>query len=418
MSALKVRLYNVLFGDGILVEVPDRDPATGQETLRRILIDVGNAPSKAGGNDAVLPPVVQHVLDTLGGQALDLYVMTHEHLDHVQGLRYANLKGPLKDQVAQRLAIDYAWFTASANPRYGETHPEARKAMDAARAMYTSLERQLGLLPAAERARLGAIHANNNPNATGECVKFLLELTARSKVSWLYRGMPKAKLRHPFKEARFKIWAPEEDTSIYYGRLQELAMAWPAAPIGTGTTRDPLPPPGVDAGAFQRLVTARSQGVGDALLQIDKAANNTSVVFALEWRGWRLLFAGDAEIKSWKVMAREQVIEPVHFLKVSHHGSHNGTPDGAIFEALLPAQAPDDRQRYAYISSADDTYGGIPHAETNARLAERAVVASTRALRDDQPYLEAVFPDLDAARAARRGSAPRGRTRPRARPGR
>lgn len=49
---LLVRIYNVRFGDAILVIVPDRDPQTGKTTRRRILIDVGNAPlvaSKEGG---------------------------------------------------------------------------------------------------------------------------------------------------------------------------------------------------------------------------------------------------------------------------------------------------------------------------------------------------------------------------------
>ena len=44
-------------------------------------------------------------------------------------------------------------------------------------------------------------------------------------------------------------------------------------------------------------------GLGDSMLFIDRAANNTSVVFAVEWRGWQLLFPGDAELASWATMA-------------------------------------------------------------------------------------------------------------------
>ena len=47
-DTLRVRLYNVHFGDAILVIVPDRDPKTKKVTTRRILIDVGNAPKVAG----------------------------------------------------------------------------------------------------------------------------------------------------------------------------------------------------------------------------------------------------------------------------------------------------------------------------------------------------------------------------------
>ena len=51
MDTLRVRAYNVRFGDAILVTVPDRDPATDKTTTRHILIDVGNVLSKEGGDD-------------------------------------------------------------------------------------------------------------------------------------------------------------------------------------------------------------------------------------------------------------------------------------------------------------------------------------------------------------------------------
>jgi hypothetical protein len=147
----------------------------------------------------------------------------------------------------------------------------------------------------------------------------------------------------------------------------------------------------VDIGAFLRLLEARRGGIADNLLAIDKAANNTSVVFALEWRGWRLLFAGDAEIRSWKTMARENVLKPVHFLKVSHHGSHNGTPADEIFDAILPQAPPDNRDRSAAISTWTETYPGIPHKPTNDRLSARASLQST--LDDtDQLFYEIDFP--------------------------
>jgi hypothetical protein len=154
---------------------------------------------------------------------------------------------------------------------------------------------------------------------------------------------------------------------------------------------DPHPPPGVDAGAFLGLVAARKAGAVDNLFEIDKAANNTSTVFALEWRGWRLLFAGDAEVRSWRTMAKEGMLKPVHFLKVSHHGSHNGTPADEVFEAIMPAVPPDDRPRRAAISTWDHTYNGIPHQLTNDRLAERATLLSTLDQRNDLFY-DVTFP--------------------------
>ena len=134
---------------------------------------------------------------------------------------------------------------------------------------------------------------------------------------------------------------------------------------------NPLPPAGVDAGAFYDLVDARRTGLHDNLLAIDKAANNTSIVFSLEWRGWKLLFPGDAEQESWRMMDEQGVLEPVHLLKIAHHGSWNGTPQGEILDKILPPTRPDDRKRYAVVSTCLDTYPGVPDDTTENTLRAR-----------------------------------------------
>jgi hypothetical protein len=67
----------------------------------------------------------------------------------------------------------------------------------------------------------------------------------------------------------------------------------------------------------------------------------------------------------------------VHFLKVAHHGSHNGTPDDSILELVLPKKSPDKRKRVAAISTWTDTYSGIPHTATNTRLKSRCDLKTT-----------------------------------------
>jgi beta-lactamase superfamily II metal-dependent hydrolase len=398
---LVVRMYNIRFGDAILVTVPDNHPSTGRTTTRRILIDVGNAPSVAGtgqgGSDEVFEAVVGDILDQLDGQPLDLYVMTHEHLDHVQGLFFAATQLPGID-LPRRLKVRHVWLTASAAPDYYDKHLTAKGQRLAFEAMYRRVAALMAARPAPSTKGVVDLLANNDPTKTRQCVDFLRTLRP-DKTHYIHR---EAKLQgtHPFREARLSVWAPEEDTSDYYGRFLPLDSG--AVPLAGGASGksgarrvlpapDLLPPPGVDVGAFLGLVKARRSGAIDNVLEIDKAANNTSIVFALEWRGWRLLFAGDAEIRSWKTMAREGVLKPVHFLKVSHHGSHNGTPADDVFEAILPAAPPDNRPRTAAISTWEDTYPGIPHSPTNTRLAERATVHSTLDRRDDLFY-EVRFP--------------------------
>jgi hypothetical protein len=378
---LTVRVYNVRFGDAVLVTVPDRDPATKRITKRRILIDVGNAPlvaSREGGDDAVFKPVVDDILGQLDGKALDLYVMTHEHLDHVQGLPHAAWK-LYPDDFDQRFRVNSVWLTGSAAPDYYDRYPGAKKQKLEFDAMHRRIQAFLALNVVPESAAFAHYLANNDPTKTKQCVEFLRGLNPDA-TTYVHRGADLAGT-HPFKEAKLDVWAPEEDTSDYYGRLLPLAGvnggAEAALPVTEARSAPVVPPPGVDVGAFYQLVEARRNGIGDNLLAIDKAANNTSIVFVLRWRGWKLLFAGDAELKSWRTMQARDVLEPVHFLKVSHHGSHNGTPDGEIFDAILPDKRPDKRKRYAAISTWTETYSGIPHSPTDARLAVRAELHTT-----------------------------------------
>ncbi len=98
----------------------------------------------------------------------------------------------------------------------------------------------------------------------------------------------------------------------------------------------------------------------------------------LEWRGWRLLFTGDAEIASWKLFHAQGLLRPVHVVEVSHHGSHNGTYEELIDE-LLPATAPDGRERHARVSSTHDgDWESVPNDETLRTYASRCQLHDTR----------------------------------------
>lgn len=376
MDKLRVRAYNVRFGDAILVSVPDRDPATGDVTDRHILIDVGNVLVGGGGLDDVFKPVIDDVVELLDGKPLDLYVMTHEHMDHVQGLLHVATKVYPDGELAVKMPVDYAWLTASAEEDYYERFPDAKRKKLQLLEAYRQIETYLAASPETDAEPWRTLLLNNNPRRTGDCVKFLRELASADHTTYVHRGIDLTDT-HPFREAAFQIWAPEEDASDYYGSFSPMHLGLEDGVAGAGqvATR-PLPPPGVDAGAFYDLIEMRRSGIADNLLAIDKASNNSSVVFSLDWRGWTLLFSGDAEIRSWRTMEREGMLRPVHFLKVSHHGSHNGTPEGDVFDAILPETPPDDRSRKALISTWKETYSGIPHDCTNKRLMGRCELVS------------------------------------------
>jgi hypothetical protein len=204
------------------------------------------------------------------------------------------------------------------------------------------------------------------------------------------------------------LWAPEEDTSDYYGTFTNLANSLriseddsfedidldAADAAATDLASLPKPPAGVDAGAFYNLLDSRHANGASTLLQIDQASNNTSVVLCLEWQGWRLLFPGDAEKRSWQTMDREGVIKPVHFLKVSHHGSHTGMPSTTpidILEKLLPAHAPDARPRRSVVSTYPLTYPGVPDDPTLTELKKRTTLQATTDLAPGKLFIDVFF---------------------------
>ncbi len=350
-SNLVVYAYNVLFGDAVLVKVPDE----GRDKF--MLIDVGNVFRGAGGQDPVLKTVIDDVHARSGGH-IDLYVMTHEHMDHVQGLLYAADQG-------SRLQIDNVWMTASAAPDYydEDKHPEARRKREALRMALAAVRLRL------HRADLEAIEsllAINDWDSTARCVEFIRGAGVQSP-QYVFRG---ANPPMPFREATLRILGPEEDTSEYYGsvkaKLEEPREGerMPDQPPGR-----PLPLPGIDGGAFYDLFECMNSGLTESLFTIDRAANNTSIVIELTWRNRRLLFAGDAEQKSWLLMSRNADLRPVDFLKVGHHGSSNATPPPGILDLVLP---PSRRSKaVALVSTCLDIYNGVPDGHTLDLIRER-----------------------------------------------
>ena len=388
MSALTVRAYNVGFGDAVLVSVPEREEGVDGETTRHLLIDVGNLLVGEGGANEVFPAVVGDIAERVGG-TVDLYVMTHEHLDHVEGLLAAAKAGV-------ELRARHAWLTGSAHPAYYDTHPAAKKRH---LEMQLSLEDVARQLAAEPDEWLAAMVRNNSavlpPGALGlstaDSVDHVRRIADEANTHYVDRTTELAGT-HPFREAQLRVLAPEEDTSAYYRRRGGALTARSSDTTAAVAPRPSLaaPPVGVSPGAFFDLLTARRGSGRSRILEIDAANNNTSIVLELEWRGWRLLFPGDAELGSWKRMHADQRLRPVHLVKISHHGSHNGTLDDLVDE-FLPPVAPDGRERHALLSSHDGDWDGVPDEETLAVYAARCQVHDTRTVAPGEA-VEITFP--------------------------
>ncbi len=108
----------------------------------------------------------------------------------------------------------------------------------------------------------------------------------------------------------------------------------------------------------------------DALaFTLDQALNNTSVVALMSFSGVNLLFPGDAQYGNWKFWLQQHgsddLLGGVHFYKVSHHGSLNATPKGALEKMPQGKFA-------AMVSTQNVPWNSIPRMPLMKALDQRA----------------------------------------------
>lgn len=368
--SIRVRSYNVGFGDCFLVTLRD------EARTWNMLIDFGNAPTNS---DAVFEGIAKDIQAETSGK-LDVVVMTHEHLDHMAGF-YSQRK------VFDNCQVDYVWTSLPSHPDYYKKYPKAeplKKLREMAAGFAADSERRRITMAASFYTML----LNNLSNA--DRVNYVRNLSKDpNRVLYLKRGS--SVLGRPFpKSFRFHVLAPEADASIYYGSESHNLTSLRRGLLHSGADAEPedrkwlfkeVPqtrggiPPNLSSADWRRLRESIQTGAVDSVRAIDRAQNNTSLVFVLEFAGKRLLFPGDAELESWEIMKKKcnHQLRNIDFFKVSHHGSHNGTPR-ELLNQLLPVQRKD--KATIMVSTMSRVYGTqnpVPDEETMKDLKQRCM---------------------------------------------
>jgi hypothetical protein len=366
-ATFQIRGYVVGFGDCILLRLPD-----GGQT-RHALIDFGRAPNDPTSIER-FPDIAQDIERQCNGH-LDLIIVTHEHLDHLEGFYRER-------EVFNRMKVDRVWMSLPSHPEYYTKYPTAKlqKKLRDDLAGFAGDARRNGLTlhPAFQ-----SLLENNLANT--DRINYLRKL-GEKPVAYMARGLAK-EAAGTFKNIKIEVLAPEPDVSIYYsasGREKALTaalaaiggtpqrvrtgegMAWdfPSVPRAANTDLG-----GISVNDFERLRRAvREDGVTAARF-IDRAQNNTSLCVLIEAGGKRLLLPGDAELESWDVMKQKcrSQLKPVDFLKVSHHGSHNGAPL-ELLDSLLPIDRKAEAQ--VLVSTKRNVYGTKNPVPDSSLLAE------------------------------------------------
>lgn len=372
MSAqIQVRAYVVGFGDCILLTLPDG------KASRHVLIDFGRAPNDADSLQRF--PAIARDIEARTNGHLDLIVVTHEHLDHLEGFYRER-------EIFSRMDIDDVWMGLPSHPDYYKNYPKAKlqKRIRDAVGQFEGMARHKGLvLHPAFRSLL----ANNLANK--DRVDYLRTL-GKNSATYLARGRKATAATRWSKNVRVRVLAPEEDTSIYYGkstRSKALLTRLAHEPGVSGVTTSEgfnwnfpdinrsreTSPPGLSASDYERLRREIREGGVEAARFIDHAQNNTSLALLFEVGGKRLLLPGDAELESWEHIAKhcKADLKPVDFLKVAHHGSHNGTPTD-LLDTLLPTSRA--KKAKVLVSTKRNVYGTknpVPDASLIAELRRR-----------------------------------------------
>ncbi len=406
---LLVRMYNVGLGDCIYLRVPDQNKDV------HILIDCGNKFSELELLGQHIEQLKEELPDAGSGKKrLDLLVVTHPHEDHHKGF---------EEQFFNDLKIERIWLS----PAYDRLNPNAQ----GFHALQDAAQRALQSLSA---VAMGDMKAE---------VEELLSLSKSEAIEMLTGTLPQANGIQPqyvsadtppdqldiFDDPAIslKVLGPMGDIDAYYlggdglqisgSELTSQGLADEYAALFLPPETEEIQfPKNISAQDFD-LLRGRVHPYALAAAEIaGHATNNLSVVLLLEWHGRRLLFPGDAEWKkafkgevkasrsngSWNVMWKErkdELSQPLDFLKIGHHGSENATPwtpkkskqgeehpINQILDHLLPPPQGNQLPTAQAVASTERTsrWPSIPNPDLMVELGKRVANARREYVEDPE----------------------------------
>jgi hypothetical protein len=313
-----------------------------------------------GRSEHSLGTVITDVIETCrdgGDPVIDLVVASHRHQDHIAGFTDARW-----DEVT----VGEVWLPWCEDPTDTEAQRLRTRLDGAARSLHQRF--------AVDGPEIAAIALNSLSNeramttlrdgfAGAPTRRFL---SAATPVRTELAGLPDARIHllGPARSAEaIKAMDPPD-----LERWLALGAAPPGSGSGPGAGSDAETSPGRSGGAEVAGPFGPAYGItdrdvfrqryphldaDDALLDhpvlapddalaaaswLDRCLNNTSLVFVIEVEDVRIVFPGDAQWGVWREILADTdaraLLERATLYKVSHHGSHNGSPKSLVHDVL------------------------------------------------------------------------------------
>jgi len=348
-KTVRVRMYNVGFGDCFLLFIPDADRDL------KVLIDCGMHPQGQGEHPIaeVVGQVIEDVREADGVPRIDVVVATHRHQDHVSGF------------------IDSAWGEVEVREVWmpwteDRQNPEASRLREAqSRGSRSLLQHATQRLNATHRHRstILALAENSQPNAkalttlhdgfAGRPAKRFLPSRDRTARSFEVPCLPGVRVHalgpsHDLEVIRDMEPPPEAsylqaaEGGVERGGPPLFHSRWVRTKeeIQADSTACQLldEVSEIDFTKIRALNVREEEDLLGVAVQLERAINGTSLVLVFQIGRACLLFPGDAQWGTWQDALSDpewrEMLSRTTFYKVGHHGSHNATPTELVEEVF------------------------------------------------------------------------------------
>jgi beta-lactamase superfamily II metal-dependent hydrolase len=320
-EGVRIRMYDVGFGDCFLLFIPTT------QGERKLLIDCGSIAKHTRSITEIVEEIISDVTDSDGKPRIDVVIATHRHRDHISGFA---------DRRWSEVEVKEVWMPWTERP----DDPIASRIRQAQTRLAAALHQAFMRLNAAQDLKDLALNALSNDDA--------MQVLHHG-----FAGLPRRRFL-PERDCQDRILRTDVLPGVFVHVLgpsyEEDAIRDMDPPAGqsyvrlagegalSGNLPEPFSHDWVVETPFRGLEPddeAMIQGMGagreEALAaQLDQAVNGTSLMLFFQVGDAHLLFPGDAQWGTWKIVLNDpetqRLLDKVNFYKVGHHGSHNATP--------------------------------------------------------------------------------------------